>query len=424
MNKIHTNTAIDNHALLTLYNLFVEADKYVANKARDNCFKYTHTNINMVSQIPRPHMFSSHFFPKHILEYIDETALHKIQYICKIKGRTVNIYFVLNDYMYDTLKTQNIHFIDNYIRMMYMWIYTLSAFSNTTCSKTLSVYVYLTPFQKVLPDNQLITISTEHVNTAYTTHCKMNNEIVIYRQEEWFKVFVHETFHSFGLDFANMANTHTINKEMKRLFNVNTDFLLFESYCEFWARTINCMMYTYFQLEHKGNIKYENFEKTFRKHMDKESRHSLLQGLKILNFLGLDYKTVNKDYTHITNVKKTDKNTTAVTTCNYLYKENTAVFSYYIITSLLINNYCEFMYWCLCNNTSDNKFLEFKKTPGNINSYIEFIDLSRRDKNILKLVANIEKSFVDSHDNMDRNLRMTTLDIHNTIQHNCSCEIE
>ena len=76
------------------------------------------------------------------------------------------------------------------------------------------------------------------------------------------------------------------------------------------------------------------------------------------------------------------------------------------------------MYWCLCNNTSDNKFLEFKKTPGNINSYIEFIDLSRRDKNILKLVANIEKSFVDSHDNMDRNLRMTTLDIHNTIQHN------
>ena len=98
MTKIHTNipSKVDNEVIFSLYNLFVEADEYVANKDRNDCFKYTHTNINMVSQIPRPDMFSSRFFPKHIIEYIDETALHKIQYVCKIKVRTINIYFVLN----------------------------------------------------------------------------------------------------------------------------------------------------------------------------------------------------------------------------------------------------------------------------------------------------------------------------------------
>jgi|TARA_B110000967_G_C18801679_1_gene518813 hypothetical protein len=419
MTKIHTNipSKVDNEVIFSLYNLFVEADEYVANKARNDCFKYTHTNINMVSQIPRPDMFSSRFFPKHIIEYIDETALHKIQYVCKIKDRTINIYFVLNDDMYETLKTSNIHFLDNYIRMMYMWIYVLSAFSKETCSKTLSVYVYFTPFKKELPDNQLTTLDAEHVNTAYTTHCRLNNEIVLYREEEWFKVFVHETFHSFGLDFANMPNTGTVNKQLKQLFNVKTDFLLFESYCEFWARTINCIMYTYLQLENKSNTNYNKFEKTFKKNMDRECLHSMYQGLKILNFMGLDYKTVNKQPN-----KPNDKNADAITTCNYLYKENTAVFSYYIITSLLMNNYNDFMNWCLHNNHNDNNFLEFKKTPGNVDAYIEFIDLSRRDKDVLKMVTKLEKSFLKTDHSghscdgiVDRSLRMTTLDMNNAI---------
>jgi hypothetical protein len=354
MNKIHTNTAIDNHALLTLYNLFVEADKYVANKARDNCFKYTHTNINMVSQIPRPHMFSSHFFPKHILEYIDETALHKIQYICKIKGRTVNIYFVLNDYMYDTLKTQNIHFIDNYIRMMYMWIYTLSAFSNTTCSKTLSVYVYLTPFQKVLPDNQLITISTEHVNTAYTTHCKMNNEIVIYRQEEWFKVFVHETFHTFGIDFS-MFTIDSYQSQLQSMFNVSTNIFLYEAYCETWARVINIIIYTTLM---QKNQSFKTIKKTCIEYFQKETVHSMVQASKILKFMGLNYNILTSKHNDLQRISQ------------MLYKESTNVLCYYIITALLMFYLDEFFSWCLTNN---NDIICIPKKTKNVQLFVDFI---------------------------------------------------
>ena len=155
MVKIDTNipSKIDNKVIFSLYNLFVEADEYVANKARNNCFKYTHTNINMISQIPRPNMFNRRFFPKHIIEYIDETALHKIQYVCKIKDRTINIYFVLNDDMYHTLKTTKYSFSRQlYTHDVYVDLRILSAFSNEKCSKTLSVYIYLTPFKKELPE--------------------------------------------------------------------------------------------------------------------------------------------------------------------------------------------------------------------------------------------------------------------------------
>ena len=442
MTSIHTNIPpnIDNDVIFRLYNLFLEADEYVENKAKNTCFEYTHTHINMISQIPKPDIYDSHFFPKQIHEYIDETALHKIQYVCKIKHRTINIYFVLNDDMYDTLKTRNIHFLDNYVRMMYMWIYILNSFSKETCSKTLSVYIYLTPFKKLLPDNQLTIIDKEHVNTGYTTSCRVNNEIVIFREEEWFKVFVHETFHNFGLDFANMTNTHTVNKMLTGLFNVNVDFLLFESYCEFWARTINCMMYTYLHIQVKKKLNYKTFEKIFNQHMEHEGKHSLSQGLKILNFMGLNYKTVNNhNYNqndNKTSFKGKNNNDDDINMCNYLYKENTAVFSYYIITSLLMNNYNNFMKWCLYNNGgmynngvmnkrtpshNDNKFLQFKKTPGNIDAYIEFIDYSRSNKDILENIKKIERSFSKTKDSdgtwtMERSLRMTKLNVHDLFE--------
>ena len=55
MAKIDTNipSKIDNKVIFSLYNLFVEADEYVANKARNNCFKYTQG----YQLVPSPHLF-------------------------------------------------------------------------------------------------------------------------------------------------------------------------------------------------------------------------------------------------------------------------------------------------------------------------------------------------------------------------------
>ena len=83
----------------------------------------------------------------------------------------------------------------------------------------------------------------------------------------------------------------------------------------------------------------------------------------------------------------TSKKQTAITACNHLYKEETAVFTYYVITGLLVNNYLQFMNWCLANNPS---FIQFDKTTYNLNKYVKMIMKFKDDKNIKHNIKKIE----------------------------------
>ena len=408
-----TNDTTNDTIIDTFYSLLTEADEYVEKKTNGTCFQYNLIKIHMVSQIPRPKMMDSHFFPKKIQTYIDDNASYNIQFTCTIKGRLINIYFVLMDEIkpgeYDTL--------EKYVHMMYMWFHMIDEFSSKKCSKTVSIFIYFTPFEKQLPDNPLHIIDTEHVNSAYTTGCKEHTEIVLYRKEEWFKVFIHETFHNFGLDFSNMS-MHDVNKKLKDIFNVNVEFNLYESYCEFWGRTINTLMYSYQSIRKlnstsspspaKPSKMLTKFKICFKTDMQRECKHSLIQAIKILDFLDLKYN-------HI--VEKKDEN---VSICNYLYKENTSVFSYYIITSLLMNNYNHFMYWCSKNN---NLLIQFKKTPGNLDSYMRFIDDCCKNKKIQKNISTIEKFFSKDDYTLIRTMKMSINDVHN-IFHEVKRKIE
>ena len=213
----------------SFYTHLNEANDYVIKKNKGNCFNYTLTNINLISQIPKPKMYDSYFFPDAIKTYIHDNAIYSLFFTCKIKSRTININFVI----FNGINSENINDVNQYVHKIYMWIYILDFFATKNCSKSLDLYVYLTHFEKELPANQLTVLGSEHVNTGYTTGCKSNTEIVIYRQEEWFKVFIHETFHNFGLDFSDMTQD-SINNKLKQIFNVNIEYNLYESYCEVW----------------------------------------------------------------------------------------------------------------------------------------------------------------------------------------------
>jgi hypothetical protein len=279
-----------------------------------------------------------------------------------------------------------------------MWMYMLDSFSVKKCSKILDLYIYLTPFKKELPDNQLVTLDSEHVNTGYTTGCREQTEIVLYRKEEWFKVFIHETFHNFGLDFSDM-NLSSINKCIREIFNVNIEYNLYESYCEVWARIMNTMIYSYFSLPNKHRSNPETFRNTFKENMKIEAYHSLYQSLKILTFMDLNFKLI------------TEKSKDNIEICNHLYREKTSVFSYYIITSLLMNNYINFLGWCVKHN---NILLQFRKTPGNLDKYIEFIKESCKNPHIKKNIKKLEK-IIGKTDNISKNLKMTIIEIPNII---------
>jgi hypothetical protein len=129
--------------------------------------------------------------------------------------------------------------------------------------------------------------------------------------------------------------------------------------------------------------------------MTVECEHSLEQMIKILKFFDINFEII------------TNKNKENITICNHLYKENSSVFSYYVITALIINNYDNFMLWC---NKNNNSFLKFKRTPGNIDKYINFIKKTSKTTHILKNINIIETSDISSS-NKNTSLKMSNLNV-------------
>lgn len=63
-------------------------------------------------------------------------------------------------------------------------------------------------------------------------------DVIVYRREEWWKVFLHETLHSFGLDRGQRwtADAAAAAAGVFRAADRTSDSLLFEAYTECWAR--------------------------------------------------------------------------------------------------------------------------------------------------------------------------------------------
>ena len=218
IDKITNHDYIDmnneNTGLEQLYDNFIKANSYVATLQKKDFFDFKITKINMISQIPKPEITDSYYFPHEIQKYVDDNASYVIHYSATIKNRNINLYFT----MFHELSAREIRSMNECVYMIYMWVFIVNIYATKSCSKTFTLYTYLTPFKKMLPNNQLTTLNTEHVNTAYTSGCRENTELVIFRKEEWFKVFIHETFHNFGLDFSNM-NMRNVDSELNTIFN-------------------------------------------------------------------------------------------------------------------------------------------------------------------------------------------------------------
>ena len=386
---------LNDNIILELIETFKEGNNYIDKVIKSQShFNYQFSKINIVSEIPLPTQFDAYFIPSYIIEHIQLNSFYKVSVTCKLKSRTIHLYFVIFD-LYDRKMAI---YIKNSIRCILTWFYILDNYTIAkNCSKNITLYIYLTDFMKSLPNNQLKTIDTEHVNTGYTSGCKEITEIVIYRKEEWFKVLIHETFHNFGLDFSDM-NLESTNAKLRSLFNVNIEYNLYESYCETWARIINCMFYAFFSLGVSKRSDNDNIMNAFLYYMKRESIYSLIQLSKILQFLSLNF--------HIISDKKNSNN---FLICSQLYKENTSVFSYYVITGLLINNFSLFINWCKKNNTS---LFQFKKTPTNLSNYIDFISKSLKNKAIRRNISIIE-NWVKANDidSKFNGLKMTHLNI-------------
>jgi len=347
-----------------LYNDILEAYKFVEslNQKKAKYYNVITKKIESSSQITKPNNFNFNSFPETVRKHIDESAMTEISYSFSLFNRNIKIYFIVEeDHIELKLDTYNKH-----VDYIVMWLYILNQYASKQCSQSLTLYFYFTTLEKQLPNSNVFILDQIHINTAFTTTCPKDSEIVVFRKEEWFKVLIHETFHNFGLDFSDM-NNDIVHKCILSIFNVKSDVNLYESYTEFWAEIINALFCSFVALKDKSNI--EHFLSNAEFYINFERMYSFFQLVKVLNFMGLQYSDL---YSNTVRSKMLR---------DHLYKERTNVLSYYVIKTVLINNYPSFLLWCKTNNYS---FLQFKKTHASQNEYCKFIQKNYKIKSMLE----------------------------------------
>lgn len=354
-------------------------------EAFTNVIKLTKTQciqgiLNNENQIQKPNMFSSRFMSENIKEYIDLYGNNQITFRCTIFGKKISISFML----FSNNDLNKLHVYQKYAEYMYAWLYICGKYSSKICANTLHIYIYHTPFKKKTIKMKTEIFGPEHINSAYTTSCVENGEIIIFRKEEWFKVFIHETFHVFGFDFSSYQYKELV-EFVRNIFPINSEFYIIDAYCETWARTINCAFASFLSLKIDENVS------KFLIHMDMlievEKIYSVIQLINVLKHMGIQYQ----------NLYKNDEK--SVLLRNTMYREKTHVFCYYILTGIFMNDIQGFLSWCMFNNTinhnklknMDSSFIKFNYTLQNIYDFGIYIKKIYKSKKLLNNINVIEK---------------------------------
>jgi hypothetical protein len=336
----------------------------------------SHTSI-------KPSSFDLRSFPETIIEHIDSTASIEMTYNFSLKERNITVHFILEN-------SNDITNCDKHINLIIHLMCILNIYSNKMCSKKLTIFIYMTSLQKELPKTNAHVLDQTNVNTAFTRTCMHTAEIVIFRKEEWFKVLIHESFHNFGLDFADM-NNNECHAKILRMFKVSSEVNLFEAYTEFWAEILNACLCSFLILQNKNDVNefllnvdfFINFERTY----------SFFQLVKTLDFMGVTY---------------TDLYSSSLKNSNY--KEKSNILAYYIIKTILIHNFQDFLSWCQTHNTS---LLQFNKEDNKQIKMCNFIEQKYMSNTLLNNIYKTDTLFrkCKGKNRLSQNMRMTMFEL-------------
>jgi hypothetical protein len=211
------------------------------------------------------------------------------------------------------------------LKKIYQWLSYLDTFVSDSCSKDLTIYLYMTKLCKKLPA-KTITLDVNCINNAFSYPCKPTNEIYIYREEEWFKVFIHETMHAMGLDFAGYDYSKTSNRIHHIVFSgvPSNNIDLTEAYTETWAEILIILInvyYTTHQLTYTRQV-----SQIVEKSIYYEKVWALIQCIKVLNHQHISYQDL---------------------LLGQPYRENTApVFAYFVLKAICMFHMEDFLEWC------------------------------------------------------------------------------
>ncbi|MAV56261.1 MAG: hypothetical protein CMI79_01835 [Candidatus Pelagibacter sp.] len=312
--------------------------------------------------IPSP----SRFLSKTVRQDIIDNQVKQYVYKYKLGYRNIKIVFGL-------LKSSMIsdEELDHGAEKICSWLAVCAKYAKARCGQKQDVYIYMGNHKKRFPKSTVINIGPNNVNSGFSTICQNANEIIIYRQEEWFKVFLHETFHSFGFE-PNEASERTLSDYLKEMLPIEPRVRVSEAYVETWARIINS---SYASIIKSSDL--NEYIALVRFSLLVESLFAVIQASRILTFMNLSYSDV---------IDKTS------ITAKTMYKENTNVFAYYLLTAAFIIKPYLFLKWC--SNYNSN-WLEFNNSPYAINNFKDFVNKSLQNRDLIKIynkTANIENT--------------------------------
>jgi hypothetical protein len=342
---------------------------------------------------PKPTPSNYSYIPSMFIQKIEKNLQTHKNYQFKIGKRNVSITFYADSEKHFSKKMW-----EQCLQKIYIWLHVASRFASDRCSPNLKIFIYLNPDPKKMPKHSE-EINRTHANTAFTTSCTQNTEIHLYREEEWFKVFIHETFHSLGLDFSTMDSSNYSN-QIKELYGLNpqmSDIRLYESYSEICAEFIHTCMFTHFEMIKSGRSEKHlgDFDEKVKYYLSYEITFSVIQTIKILRHYQLHANDICSD------------SDSSKENMREKYREGTSMFSYFIVKSVLIFHINDFIQWIATHNR--NSF-DFSKTDKNIKAYVEFIARHRTQRKYYETMNLAESLYIASnYHNLSSSTVFTTL---------------
>jgi hypothetical protein len=270
--------------------------------------------------------------PQHIRKDLLSEATSSAGYTWDINGRPVTMTIVFYDDGDAPPRSSS------WVRkatMAQTLVRLLMPVAGTACSNTLDIVIYLHPAKRSLPDSAITALGPTHVNGGVATACSADGVICVYREEEWLKVLIHELFHALGLDNGGHEDV-TGHQEMDQLFPLeNASANLAETYSETWARILNAAVVC---CAHPDAVTEADFSAMLEMTLGMERIFALWQTRKVLGHMGLSLRSLYA----------TDTSSCAAR--RLLYRENTPVLSYYILTGLVMRSLPSFLVRAMSEN--------------------------------------------------------------------------
>ena len=337
-----------------------------------------HMEITNHRQIANVESLSGRYAPKEVARAVKEKTTDEFIYE-HVSGRhEIRVHFFVED---SDAYRQDRASLNRMATKAIIMAEVLMNYKTRRCGRVLTFYIYLTDLEKRLPKDEGAPLGPSHSNTGFAGSCSDGGSIVVYRKEEWFKVLVHELIHYLGLDFSG-GMSGTIPARLKSMFPVSSEFNLFEAYTEVWAELLNIVM-TYYA-EHPDASK-EDCLSGLNKLVRIECAFSTFQMVKILAHMGLRYK----------NLFGTDEASGVLR--DHYYREDTNIFCYYVLPSLLLFYHDEFLAWCKDNNLNLVHFSTQRRAQEDFAGLIARLYKSRKFASFVECAERLYEDISKNH---------------------------